>query len=47
MGSVSKLETLKEIIRAMRMNPEQYFTRQALPEDATKISNQTTLKTTN
>ena len=32
---VSKLETLKEIIRAWGMNPEQYLTRDALAEGAT------------
>ena len=37
---VSKVEALKEIIRAWGMNPEQLLTRDALAEGATTTKNQ-------
>jgi len=41
---VSKVETLKEIIRAWGMNPEQHLTRDALAEGATTKRNQQELE---
>ncbi|MBN1358457.1 site-specific integrase [Candidatus Bathyarchaeota archaeon] len=41
---VSKVEALKEIIRAWGMNPEQLLTREALAEGATTYKNQTDLE---
>jgi site-specific recombinase XerD len=42
---VSKVEALKEIIRAWGMNPEQLLSRDALAEGATSIRNQEELET--
>ena len=41
---VSKVEALKEIIRAWGMNPEQYLTRDAIAEGATTKRNQNELE---
>ena len=41
---INKLETVKEMIRALGMNPDQLLTREALAEGATIYSNQTDLE---